>query len=90
MAFIIKAPQPRQQPAPRTMPETPERDDNAPVVIVGTVRAVRHWSVLLWDCPEQKWYSLANQAQADQMSEALINNLKVRATVRGTNIEGID
>lgn len=73
-----------------TMPEMVERDESQPETIIGTVKQVRNWSVLLWDCPEQKWYSLPNQAQADLMRRCQEENIKVRVTVRGSNVERIE
>ena len=89
MAFIIKAPQPRQPQPRHDLPTTPAHDPDAETIILGTVREVRNWSVLLWDCPEQRWYSLSSQAQADLMKRCRDEQIKIRVTVKGNDVKGI-
>jgi hypothetical protein len=81
LTFTKQPKQPRH-----TIPTVTEYDPEAVEEIIGTVRQVRNWSVLLWNCPEQKWYSLANQAQADLMQRCQETQTKVRVTVRGMEV----
>lgn len=82
-------PKERATPVRHELPPTPARDENAPVVIVGTVREVRNWSARFWDDPEQNWYSLRNGDDADTLIDALGDNVKVRVTVKNKTVIGI-
>ena len=88
-AVSLKPKYGRKEPVRHEIPKVVRR--TGPEVIQGTVRSVdeRTGRVLLWNCPEQRWYRASTKEQITICQEALTNNKSLMVEVNDGEIKEI-